>query len=83
MDTESYGLLGSGELDQRPADYALPEHYDPVRDFGGLVKYPGSPTLLMAGQDLSVEEGERLIREGVVDMVTFARAFICNPVSSR
>ncbi|RDW63059.1 uncharacterized protein DSM5745_10170 [Aspergillus mulundensis] len=64
---------------QRPEGYPLPAGYDPVLDFGPLVKYPGSPTLLMANYDYTVEEADTLVSEGKLDLISFARAFICNP----
>lgn len=76
---------GSGEFFgplPRPEGYPLPPGYDPVLDFGKLVKFPGSPTLLMANHDYTVEEADALVGAGKLDMITFARAFIWNPVSS-
>ncbi|KAJ4249769.1 hypothetical protein NW762_012111 [Fusarium torreyae] len=70
---EFFGLL------QRPVDYPLPRGYDPVLDFGRLVKFPGSPSLLMTNHDYTVEEANALVRDGKLDMITFARAFIYNP----
>ncbi|KAI1243823.1 hypothetical protein MGN70_013689 [Eutypa lata] len=63
----------------RPDGYPLPAGYDPVLDFGPLVKYTGSPTMLMANSDYTVEEADRLIKEDKIDMTAFGRAFICNP----
>ncbi|CAG9993184.1 unnamed protein product [Clonostachys byssicola] len=63
----------------RPEGYPLPLGYDPVLDFGPLVKYPGSPSLLMANHEYTVEEADRLVKEGKLDLVTFARPFIWNP----
>ncbi|KAF4332898.1 flavo nadh-dependent oxidoreductase [Fusarium beomiforme] len=63
----------------RPDGYPIPPGYDPVLDFGKLVKFPGSPTLLMANHDYTVEEANNLVGTGLLDMITFARAFICNP----
>lgn len=76
---------GSGEFFgplSRPEGYPLPRGYDPVLDFGNLVKFPGSPTLLMANHDYTVGEADALAGAGKLDMITFARAFIHNPVSS-
>jgi 2,4-dienoyl-CoA reductase-like NADH-dependent reductase (Old Yellow Enzyme family) len=76
---------GSGEFFgplHRPEGYPLPPGYDPVLEFGKLVKFPGSPTLLMANHDYTAEAADALIRAGKLDMITFARAFIWNPVSS-
>ena len=65
----------------RPADFPLPPNYDPVLDFGPLVKYPGSPSLLMANHEYTPEEADHLVKEGKLDLITFARPFIYNPVS--
>lgn len=59
----------------------LPAGYDPVLDFGKLVKFPGSPTLLMANHDYTTEEAAELIEQQKLDLITFARPFIYNPVS--
>lgn len=64
----------------RPAGYPLPPNYDPVLDFGPLVKYPGSPSKLMANQDYTVEEADTLVQNGKADLVSFGRPFIYNPV---
>ncbi|KAF4964265.1 hypothetical protein FSARC_7819 [Fusarium sarcochroum] len=64
----------------RSIDYQLPQGYDPVLDFGKLIKFPGSPSLLMANHDYTAEEANALVRTGKLDLITFARAFIYNPV---
>lgn len=66
----------------RPVEFPLPEGYDPVLDFGKLVKFPGSRSKLMANHDYTVEEADRLIKEGNADMITIGRPFIHNPVSN-
>ncbi|WQF84270.1 Putative NADH:flavin oxidoreductase/NADH oxidase, aldolase-type TIM barrel, oxidoreductase Oye [Colletotrichum destructivum] len=63
----------------RPEDFPLPAGYDPVLDFGPLVKFPGSPSLLMANHDYTVEEANQLVTEGKLDLITFGRPFIYNP----
>ncbi|RAH44903.1 FMN-linked oxidoreductase [Aspergillus brunneoviolaceus CBS 621.78] len=63
----------------RPEEFPLPPGYDPVLDLGPLVKYPGSPSLLMANHDYTPEEADRLVKEGKLDLITFARPFIYNP----
>ena len=73
--------FGGGYIDlHRPKEYSLPPKYDPVLDFGPLVKFPGSPTMLMANQDYSIEEADRLIKEGKIDLIMIGRPFIYNPV---
>lgn len=65
----------------RPEGYPLPEGWDPVLHFGRLVKFPGSPTMLMTNHDYTVEEADGLVKAGKLDLITFARPFIYNPVS--
>jgi 2,4-dienoyl-CoA reductase-like NADH-dependent reductase (Old Yellow Enzyme family) len=72
----------AGDLLNRPKEFSIPEGYDPVLDFGKLVKFPGSPSKLMANNDYTVGEADRLIKEGKIDMITFGRPFIYNPVSN-
>lgn len=64
----------------RPEAYPLPPNYDPVLDFGRLVKFPGSSTTLMANQDYGIEEGVQLIEKGKIDLLMIGRPFIFNPV---
>lgn len=64
---------------QLPAGH-LPPGYDPVLDFGRLVKFPGSPSLLMANHDYTAEEAAELVEQQKLDLITFARPFIYNPV---
>ncbi|KAI5475869.1 hypothetical protein MNV49_000751 [Pseudohyphozyma bogoriensis] len=63
----------------RPKGKELPRGYEPIHQFGALVKYPGSPTQLMVNHEYSTEEAEQLLAEGKVDLVTFGRPFIYNP----
>lgn len=58
----------------------LPAGYDPVLDFGRLVKFPGSHSLLMTNHDYTVEEAAELVDRQKLDLITFARPFIYNPV---
>lgn len=67
----------------RPAGKELPLGYDPLPQFGRLVKHPGSATMLMVNHEYTVEEADALVKEGKIDLVGFSRPFICNPVSSR
>lgn len=65
----------------RPDGYPLPQGYDPILDFGKMIKCPGSSSKLMATQQYTVEEADRLVKDGKIDMVSFGRPFIQNPVS--
>jgi 2,4-dienoyl-CoA reductase-like NADH-dependent reductase (Old Yellow Enzyme family) len=65
----------------RPADRMLKPGYEPLDEFGPLVKRPGSQTALMANEEYTVNEAERLVECGQLDLVSFGRPFICNPVS--
>lgn len=67
----------------RPEGYTLPPNYDPVLDFGSLVKCPGSASLLMANQDYDVEEADQLVKDGKADLIMIGRPFIYNPVCPR
>lgn len=58
----------------------LPPGYDPVKHFGSLIKYPGTKTMLMVNHEYTVEEADELVRNNQIDLVTFARPFIYNPV---
>lgn len=64
----------------RPEGKELPLGYDPVKHFGSLIKYPGSKTMLMVNHEYTVEEADELVRNNQIDLVTFARPFIYNPV---
>lgn len=64
----------------RPEGFPLPENYDPVLDFGPLVKFPGSTTKYMTNHDYTVEEADNLLKAGKIDMISFGRPFIYNPV---
>jgi 2,4-dienoyl-CoA reductase-like NADH-dependent reductase (Old Yellow Enzyme family) len=65
----------------RPADRMLKPGYEPLLEFGPLVKSPGSQTALMANEEYTVDEAEKLVESGQLDVVSFGRPFICNPVS--
>ena len=67
----------------RPAGKELPPKYEPIHEFGHLIKYPGSKTLLMVNHEYTVAEAEELMEEGKIDLITFGRPFIYNPVSVR
>jgi 2,4-dienoyl-CoA reductase-like NADH-dependent reductase (Old Yellow Enzyme family) len=68
-------------LPTRPADKILKSGYEPLLEFGPLVKRAGSQTALMANEEYTVDEAEKLIERGQLDLVSFGRPFICNPVS--
>lgn len=65
----------------RPKGMELPEEYEPLDEFGPLVKFEGSSTKLMVNYGYTVEEAEELVRRERIDMITFGRPFIYNPVS--
>lgn len=65
----------------RSADKALQPGYEPLSEFGPMVKFPGSKTALMVNEEYTVSEAENLVEDGGIDMVSFGRDFICNPVS--
>lgn len=65
----------------RPAGMELPEGYEPLDEFGPLVKCEGSRTKLMVNYGYKVGEAEELVRRGKIDLITFGRPFIYNPVS--
>ncbi|KAK6956937.1 hypothetical protein Daesc_002219 [Daldinia eschscholtzii] len=73
------GQDGSIRPHFRPKGFGLPDHWEPLRQFGNLVKYPGSETMLMVNHEYTVEEAELLVNEGKIDLVTFGRPFIYNP----
>lgn len=64
----------------RPEDKALPANYEPLKQFGKTIKYPGSSTMLMVNHEYTFEEAEDLIKSGQIDLAQFARPFIYNPV---
>lgn len=65
----------------RPADRILRPGYEPLVEFGPLVKHLGSQTALMAIEEYTVGEAEKLVESGQLDLASFGRPFICNPVS--
>ncbi|KAL5335198.1 hypothetical protein BJX70DRAFT_330905 [Aspergillus crustosus] len=67
------------ETEPRPGGCDLPAGYNPLEQFGGMVKYPGSKTLLMVNQDYTVEEAAKLVEEGKIDLISFGRLFVYNP----
>lgn len=67
----------------RPASKELPQDYDILREFGGLIKRPDCETLFMVNNDYTVAEADALIAKGMIDMVSFGRPFIYNPVRVR
>lgn len=66
----------------RPEGMELPDGYEPLEEFGPLVKFEGSETKLMVNYGYTVAEAERLVQTDKIDMITFGRPFIYNPVSS-
>ena len=65
----------------RPADRTLKPGYEPLIEFGPLVNRPGSRTSLMANEEYTVNEAEKLVESGQLDLVSFGRPFIYNLVS--
>lgn len=65
----------------RPRGLELPDGWEPIDQFGSLIKYEGSKSLLMVNHEYTVEEADELVRQGKIDLVTFGRPFIYNPVS--
>lgn len=65
----------------RPQGMGLPEGYEPLDEFGPLVKCEGSQTKLMVNYGYTVHEAEALVKQGRIDLITFGRPFIYNPVS--
>ena len=68
-------------LPPRPADRSLRPGYEPLFEFGPLVKRPGSQTALMANEEYTVGEAGKLVESGQLDLASFGRPFVCNPVS--
>jgi 2,4-dienoyl-CoA reductase-like NADH-dependent reductase (Old Yellow Enzyme family) len=64
----------------RPAGTELPPGYEPLNEFGPMIKFPGSKTSVMVNHEYTVEEAERLLQEEKIDLVSFGRPFIYNPV---
>jgi 2,4-dienoyl-CoA reductase-like NADH-dependent reductase (Old Yellow Enzyme family) len=64
----------------RSADKVLRPGYEPLSEFGPMVKFQGSETALMVNEEYTVSEAEKLVEDGGIDMVSFGRDFICNPV---
>src|SRR5690242_9947679 len=65
----------------RPKDMRLPDGYEPLNEFGPLVKFEGSKTRLMVNYGYTVEAANELVAQGKIDLITFGRPFIYNPVS--
>lgn len=79
---KAQSIEGLGVL-ERPDGKGLRAGYEPLEEFGPLVKGPGSRTKLMANDGYGVAEAEDLVSKGELDFVSFGRAFIYNPVSWR
>ncbi|KAK5400808.1 hypothetical protein LTR06_011229 [Exophiala xenobiotica] len=63
----------------RPEGKELPEKYEPLQEFGGMIKFPGSTTLLMVNHEYTVDEADTLVKTGKIDLISFGRPFIYNP----
>lgn len=66
----------------RPLGMELPVDYEPLDEFGPLVKCQGSRTKLMVNYGYGVEEAEELVKQGRIDLITFGRPFIYNSVTT-
>jgi 2,4-dienoyl-CoA reductase-like NADH-dependent reductase (Old Yellow Enzyme family) len=64
----------------RPSGLEIPANYEPLHHFGKMIKFEGSPTLLMVNHEYTVSEANDLIRAGKIDLICFGRPFIYNPV---
>jgi 2,4-dienoyl-CoA reductase-like NADH-dependent reductase (Old Yellow Enzyme family) len=73
---------GYGEGAVRPAGTELPPGYEPLQEFGPMIKFDDSKTKLLVNEGYTVAEAERLMEDGKIDMICFGRLFIFNPVSS-
>ena len=73
---------GCGEGVTRPAGTELPVGYEPLQEFGPMIKCTGSTTKLMVNEGYTVAEAEELVKHGRIDMVCFGRPFMWNPVSA-
>lgn len=68
-------------LPVRPAEKTLKPGFEPLMEFGSLVKSLGSKTALVVNEEYTVDEAEKLVEGGQIDLIAFGRPFICNPVS--
>jgi 2,4-dienoyl-CoA reductase-like NADH-dependent reductase (Old Yellow Enzyme family) len=64
----------------RPSGTELPVGFDPLKEFGPLVKFPGSQTALMVNHEYTVSEAQDLLKSDKIDLIGFGRQFIFNPV---
>ncbi|KAJ5319911.1 flavoprotein NADH-dependent oxidoreductase [Penicillium antarcticum] len=64
----------------RPAGKELPPNYKLNQQFGSWIKYPGSETMLMVNHEYAVEEADKLVKTGQIDLVSFGRPFIYNRI---
>jgi len=64
----------------RPEGTLLPPNYEPMKQFASLIKHPGSKTMLMVNHEYTVAEADELVKSDQIDLITFARPFIYNPV---
>ncbi|KAI9147453.1 Aldolase-type TIM barrel [Paramyrothecium foliicola] len=75
--------LGTDPDEERQEDDSgnddLPAFYEPMDTFGPLIKYDGSPTLLMVNHEYSLQEATECIEKAQIDLISFGRPFIYNP----
>ena len=67
----------------RPEGKELSPNYELLHEFGSLIKHPGSKTIFMVNHEYTVAEANELIQAGKIDLISFGRPFIYNPVSLR
>lgn len=79
-DEDLFMSLDKNSYTPRSTANELPCGFEPLHRFGDLIKYPGSRTMLMVNHEYTVAEADALVKEGKIDLVTFGRPFIYNPV---
>ncbi|KAF3762218.1 FMN-linked oxidoreductase [Cryphonectria parasitica EP155] len=65
--------------DPRPANMLLPPDWEPLHQFGPMIKKPESRTALTVSCEYEIEEAAGLVRDGKLDLVQLGRPFIFNP----
>ncbi|KAI0113149.1 FMN-linked oxidoreductase [Daldinia grandis] len=70
-------------IHSRLEGFQLPDDWEPLQQFGRLVKYTGSETILMVNHEYTVEEAETLLDKGKIDLITFSRPFFYNLIAEK